>query len=279
MTMGVLALLAINNTENRIHGMPYASAGVLCPVILIVIYFGCLGSNLRHHAMQVQTDLKIGENLPTEEQLGRMTKATGNAMRANVVISCSSGFETRYGSGIILRMDNHKAYIMTNKHVIGDNRNSGINLVFYTGEKSDAKVEWSAPGTVDIAIISCPQVLTLDKYQQVKIAGTLLGPGEKVFAVGNPMGLSWTYTEGTISSLRKSQSGEHKVDLYQTQTPINSGNSGGGLYSVDGELVGVNTMTEDKSLAENLNFAIALPGIVQMMSAAEQGRILGKLEK
>ena len=276
MILGVFALVIINNTENRVYGFKAAGISVLAPAILIIILFVNLGSHLNRSSMQQQVDLKISENLPSEAQLQRMPAPAANAMRANVVIKCKNGIlgETRYGSGIVIRLNNHKAYILTNKHVIGEQKNAAINVLFYNGEQSKSSIEWSAPEGVDIAIIAC-QVLSLDKYQPIKTTETMFGPGEKVFAIGNPMELSWSYTEGTISGVRENTTGERSVELYQTQTPINSGNSGGGLYTTAGMLIGVNTLTEDKAKTEGLNFAFALPVVLQVLDKETRERLLG----
>ena len=76
--------------------------------------------------------------------------------------------------------------------------------------------------------------------------------------MGNPMEHGWTYTKGVISSVRERVVGSLRVKIYQTQTPINQGNSGGGLYDMKGRLVGINSWTLSKHIAENLNFAIAV---------------------
>ncbi|MGD0094083.1 MAG: trypsin-like peptidase domain-containing protein [Planctomycetota bacterium] len=277
LALGVVSMVFISNAANRLSGFPVASGGVIATVLLIIVYFVCLGSQLEGHALQFRTDLRISENQPTEEQLSKMPPAAAKAMRANVVIKCSGGFggQSRYGSGIITRLENHKAYILTNKHVIGDGKAGSIFIVFYSGEQSNAVVERSAPGDLDIAVLTC-QVLTMAKYEPLKLASTLLNAGEKVFAVGNPLGLPWTYTEGTISSLRKISAQPQDTDLYQTSTPINSGNSGGGLYTMDGVLIGVNTLTEDKSIAEALNFSIATTSILRFLDARERERFLGQ---
>jgi S1-C subfamily serine protease len=88
------------------------------------------------------------------------------------------------------------------------------------------------------------------------------------------MGLSWSYTEGIISGIRSSRGGERGIDIYQTQTPINTGNSGGGLYSMNGILMGINTWTQDKSVAEGLNFATTTTSLLRLLSEAERERLL-----
>jgi S1-C subfamily serine protease len=85
--------------------------------------------------------------------------------------------------------------------------------------------------------------------------------GDPVFAIGNPQGLGWTHTTGTISQYRLQNVGGHRLSVIQTQTAINPGNSGGGLYDNDGYLIGINTWTQDKRVSEGLSFAIALEAL------------------
>ncbi|HEY3319302.1 MAG TPA: trypsin-like peptidase domain-containing protein [Planctomycetota bacterium] len=276
MTFGVIALVAISNAENRISGFRLAVSSVCVTAVLCITYFICLGAHLQHSFMRHRADSRISETMPTDQDIGRMPPAAANAMRANVVIKYSAGFveATSYGSGVVTRLSDHTAYILTNKHVIGEGKSGAISVLFHNGEESKGKIHWCAPDA-DVAIVTC-QVLSLNKYQPIQIANELSAPGVKVFAVGNPMGLAWSYTEGAISGLRKTTAGNREMALYQTQTPINSGNSGGGLYTMDGILIGVNTMTEDKSVAEGLNFAIASTGILQLLDKDQRERCFGK---
>lgn len=271
---GVLALLFINNTDNRIYGFPLAGGSVLATVLLTVIFFACISTNLRRNHAQMQVDMKMAESMPSEEQLAAMSQPLRDAMRANVVIKCGSLTECRYGSGVVLKLQDNKAYLITNKHVLGGQK-SNIDVMFYNGEKSSATVDWSAPGDVDIAIIRC-RVFSLDKYKPIEVLESRVGPGEKVFAVGNPMGLSWSYSEGSISSVRTNNMGGKPVEMYQTQTPINSGNSGGGLYTTNGVLLGINTLTHDKSTAEGLSFALTTAGILELMTPEQKSTYIGK---
>jgi S1-C subfamily serine protease len=275
---GVLALVFIGNAENRIHGLPWAGAGTLGAVTVTVIYFACLGAQINRSGLQRETDLKLAENLPTDEQLERMSAPVRDAMRANVVVKSHSGFaETRYGSGVVVKLADRKALIVTNKHVIGD-ATKDIEILFYNGERSVAAVEWSAPEGVDLAVLGC-RAFSLDKYRPIATAENRVGPGEKVFAVGNPMGLAWSYAEGTISSLRSSRAGAKDVELYQTQTPINSGNSGGGLYTAAGVLIGINTLTHDKATSEGLSFAISSAFALELLTPEERARLFGTCVK
>ena len=270
---GVVSLIFISNTNNRISGLPWAGGSVLSAMVLIIVYFGSIGVAHSHSNQRHEVDMQLADNLPTEQQLDAMALAVRNAMRANLVIRAGGLGDSIYGSGVIVHVDDHQAFILTNKHVIGGSKDN-IRALFYNGERGNAKVEWEAPGSVDIAILSC-RVFSLDKYKHIEVLDEHVGPGEKVFAIGNPMALAWSYSEGTISSVRTSHADGGEVELYQTQTPINSGNSGGGLYTTAGVLVGINTMTHDKSTSEGLSFAITTAGILKLLKPADRERFFG----
>ncbi len=278
MISGVIALVFISNAENRLWGFRSAVASVVFSAMLTIGYFIFLGAAMKQGSMQQHVDAQIAETMPTEEQIAGMEPAKAAAMRANVAIQYTGSFGTvTYGSGVVTRLADHKAYILTNKHVIGGAKGGAISVLFHNGERSAATVAWHAEHA-DLAVIAC-QALALDKAPVIRIADILCGPGEKVFAIGNPMGLAWSYTEGAISGLRKIPADKKQIDLYQTQTPINSGNSGGGLYTMQGLLIGINTMTEDKSMTEGLNFAIASTGLLQLLDTRQREQFFGSVEQ
>lgn len=273
--IGVIALLRINNANNRISGVPLAAGAVVAPVILMLGYFAILSSHYSSTGRNMRLDFKLQESLPKESNLVRMPPVIANSTRANVVIRHGEAFTgMSMGSGVVMKVHDHRAYMITNKHVIGEAKSGSIKVMFYTGEESKADIEWTAPDGVDLAILSC-QVISFEKYKQIVIAENILPPGESVFAIGNPMGLFWTYTDGSISGLRTIDGGPHGVELYQTQTPINSGNSGGGLFTRKGELIGINTMTQDKQSAEGLSFAISTETLLKLLTPEQREKWLG----
>ena len=272
--LGVMAVLFINNPENRISGLGLAVGSTIGPVVLVLIYIIVLNSQFTREGHVAQMNYKMRENLPKEPDITLMPAPVANAMRANVVIHHSTTLgDQSMGSGVVLRYTNHTAVIITNKHVIGNAKDGEIKILFYTGEESSGKIEWTAPEGVDLALLSC-SVLTLEKYQSISCSTQYGAAGMGVFAVGNPMGLSWTYTEGALSGRRTIEGGPDGVDLYQTQTPINFGNSGGGLYTKTGTLIGINTMTQDKQKSEGLSFAICINMLEKLLKPEERAKWL-----
>jgi serine protease Do len=141
-----------------------------------------------------------------------------------------------------------------------------MEITFYNGEVSQGHLEWQAEQGIDLAIVSCA-LLANDKILPVQFYANLVGQAQPVFAVGNPMNLLWSYTEGVISSRRIQTYDGLEFSIYQTQTPINQGNSGGGLYNQKGQLIGVNTWTQNKAITEGLNFAISTNSIIALFKA------------
>ena len=92
--------------------------------------------------------------------------------------------------------------------------------------------------------------------------------GEDVLAVGHPKGFEFTVTKGIISSIRNERFSEYDIEpvkYIQTDTPINTGNSGGPLFYKN-KLIGMNTMGVDKNISEGLNFALHLDEIISFLN-------------
>ena len=155
--MSVIALVRINNPDNRISGLPlgrrlYGSAGGVDRHLLSA----SLSAQYTHSNQRMKIDFKLQESLPKEANLARMPPVIANATRANVVIRHGETLAgTSMGSGVVMKLNDHRAYLITNKHVIGDAKSGEIKVMFYTGEESKADIEWVAPEGVDLAILSC----------------------------------------------------------------------------------------------------------------------------
>lgn len=199
------------------------------------------------------------------------------AMRANVIVQTSAAVgRDSMGSGVVVSICDKLAYIVTNRHVVDPDYSestttvpedpSSIGRVFIsTLDRASlpAKIEWCAPGGIDLAIVSTSvQGDGIRKARWIPDASPKIG--DKVFAVGNPHGLGWTHSAGDISQIRVKRQDGYRVRVLQTTAAINPGNSGGGLYDERGQLIGVNTLTGDKRVAEGLGFSIALPTLLDL---------------
>jgi serine protease Do len=159
------------------------------------------------------------------------------------------------GSGFLI----HPAgYIVTNAHVVSGEYNINVTQ-FRRGATELEKVQFNK---VRIVAIDARLDLALLKIDD---AGTTLFPtvpmgdggsindGQTVFAIGSPLGLDRTVSQGIVSAHARPMDGQLYI---QTTTQINPGNSGGPLFNLRGEVVGVNNMKAMQVGIEGLNFAI-----------------------
>ena len=137
------------------------------------------------------------------------------------------------GTGVLF---DPNGYIITNNHVI--DRASTMEIMLPDKRMFKAKLI-GADSDLDIAVIKIDAknmpVVPLGDSSSLQV-------GDTVMAFGNPFGLNFTVTRGTVSALGRSQFNiEPLQDFIQTDAPINPGNSGGALVNVRGEVVGINT--------------------------------------
>mgnify|MGYP003663170405 FL=1 len=138
------------------------------------------------------------------------------------------------GSGVIINAD--KGYIVTNNHVINDA--DEIQITLKDGRQLEAKKIGSDEAS-DIALLQ----IEADDLVEVEVADSdSLRVGDFAVAIGSPFGLGQTVTSGIVSALGRSGLNiENYEDFIQTDAAINSGNSGGALINLRGELIGINT--------------------------------------
>jgi S1-C subfamily serine protease len=134
------------------------------------------------------------------------------------------------------------------------------------GETTPAREIWRAPDDLDLAILEVSLANT-EEIPTIPIRRRDLRYGDEVFAVGNPLEFRWSLTKGTISSVRDIRFGGKSVRIFQTQTPISPGNSGGGLYASDGTLVGINTWATTEAAGERMGFSISMEAVIDALSS------------
>jgi len=136
------------------------------------------------------------------------------------------------GSGFVISAD---GYIVTNNHVIEGA--DEIQVEFYSGETLDAKLV-GADEKTDIALL---KVESDEALPFVRFGDSdAIRVGDWVMAMGNPLGQGFSVSAGIVSARNRALSGSYD-DFIQTDAAINRGNSGGPLFNMDGEVVGVNT--------------------------------------
>jgi S1-C subfamily serine protease len=262
--LGSLALGAIRTSRQRgtvlaVIGVLGGLADVAGWVILLVVMLS--GNGPVYRTIDLSPDLAALDDL--EPRIAR-------AMRANVLIGSRPGlFGGTIGSGVIVKRKAGEALILTNRHVVDPNFSDRapepdgkvapdtLDVKFVDQSEQRGRVVWLAPGGIDLALVRAPCPTAKVRAARWK-PDERLRVGDAVFAIGNPHGLGWTHTQGTISQFRVQELGGRRIRYIQTQTQLNPGNSGGGLYDHDGYLIGIATWTQDKRVSEGLNFALAL---------------------
>src|SRR3984885_7227493 len=159
------------------------------------------------------------------EQFFRNHGQNGAAPRPHKSSSLGSGFVID-ASGIVI----------TNNHVVGDAND--IMVIFTDGRKLKAEVIGKDP-KVDVAVL---RVKSDKPLKIVKFGDSdKMRVGDGVMAVGNPFGLGETVTAGIVSARNRNIDSGPYDNFIQTDASINKGNSGGPLFNMDGEVIGINT--------------------------------------
>jgi len=192
---------------------------------------------------------------------------------ATTTVSSRGQINAGAGSGVIIHAD---GVIVTNNHVIDGvdtiyvrltNGNTYEAVLRGTDEENDIAILKITPQeTLTVARLGCSAALAL---------------GEEVIAIGNPLGeLGGTVTNGIISALEREVLIDNiTMTLLQTNAAINSGNSGGGLFNLAGELVGVVNAKYSASGVEGLGFAIPIDtAILSINALLEHGYMPGRAD-
>lgn len=270
------------------------SRGGIAIALAVTMVFSCgLGFGGGYFANKVNTSTSGNLNITKTSNSGTTTTASSTS-KANstseivkktadsvVEISTESvvtgSFAQQYvqqgaGSGVIISQD---GYILTNNHVI--NGANSVKVRLRDGTEYDATIIGSDSDN-DIALL--------------KVSATGLSPatfgdsnslavGDYVVAIGNPLGeLGGTVTDGIISALaRKVTIEDTQMTLLQTNAQVNPGNSGGGLFNANGELVGIVNAKQSATEVEGIAFAIPINNVLDILSdLKEYGYVTGKVD-
>ena len=205
------------------------------------------------------TEAAPGEPLDGEEQ-NNISVYKKNIPSVVNVTSRAMTFDFFYGlvpqegqgSGFVIDKEGH---ILTNYHVIADARQ--VEVTLHNRKKYKATVVGTDPPH-DLAVI---QIKAPDLVPAVLGDSRNLQVGQKVYAIGNPFGLSGTMTRGIVSSIRpvREPNGAMIDEAIQTDAAINPGNSGGPLMNWHGEVIGINTMIlSNANQSAGIGFAIPI---------------------
>ncbi len=269
-------------------GESFKKVSLLLGILFISFIAGMLGAglifktNIKEPSIAT-TSAVDGNEFTTgnEISVSKVAEAVGPSV---VSIITESQLQTMYGSvmqagagtGVIVSSD---GYVMTNKHVVGNAK--VVDVMLDSGKLyEEVKVVGSDPLN-DIAFLKIDQVsdlpvVTLGDSHTVRV-------GQQVIAIGNALGqYQNTVTTGILSGVGRpvtagdssGQNQENLVDLLQTDAAINSGNSGGPLVNLAGQVIGINTAIAAD--ANNIGFAIPINATKGILSEVLK---TGKVER
>lgn len=184
------------------------------------------------------------------------------------------------GSGVIYKKDGKTAYIVTNNHVVkGSN---ALQVILSNGKKVDADLVGTDEAT-DLAVlkINAANVTTVAQFGN----SNSIAAGQDVLAIGSPMGSEYanTVTKGIVSAKNrtlKAGTDGTLTSVIQTDSAINSGNSGGPLINMAGQVIGINSMKlssdNEGASIEGMGFAIPSNEVVSIINQLIKN---GKIER
>ena len=225
-----------------------------------------------------RVELPLDFKLPLKAKQGKelsLNELYQSCSPAVVGVSAYRDGESGYnwGSGLILSED---GLILTNTHLVNDTDHAVVTLV--NNEEYDALLV-GADITSDVAVLKIEAsglpVAVFGDSGQMQI-------GESVAAIGNPLGMEFrnTLTNGIISAIERGVSYNGRtMTLLQTNTAINEGNSGGALFNMYGQVVGVTNMKMMSSLSsiEGIGFAIPSATVQKVVDAlVRDGEVRGR---
>ena len=241
----------------RIHtGAIVALSSVLLVVLAVGVFAGWQFSRTGTTSGAMASIAPFVPGTSNDEQAVREA-VLAKVRPAIVEVNVTTDQGGAIGSGVII---DGRGYIVTNNHVVDGAQSMTVTL--YDGTNLQAQLVGTDPAD-DLAVI---QINPPSKGLTVAHIGdsSKLTVGQDVMAIGNPLGITQTVTNGIISALGRSvsegQGGATIPDAIQTDAAINPGNSGGALVDMQGNLIGIPTLTaidpEFNTPASGVGFAI-----------------------
>ncbi len=302
--------------KQKKQGSKYAKAiscSILCGIIIaaFVISSFAIGSKLSQTISTAQVATNAAKLTTTSSSADRDTVTTSgeeytvaeiaNACMSSVVAITNksvSEVQTMFGvyeyesegsgSGVIIAQSDTELLVVTNYHVV----EGCDSLTVCFNDSEDAVYTAQVKGydeTNDLAVVSL-DITTIDEEVLNSISVATIGDssalevGDGVVAIGNALGLGQSVTTGIISALdREVTIDSVTMTLLQTDAAINAGNSGGALFNMKGELIGINTAkfssdsTSSSASIDNMGFAIpmatAMPIIEELMTQETRSKL------
>ncbi len=264
----------IDNEEKNSNNSFFKSKIFLSIIMFLLgalIMYGLIMASNKGLLIQKVTSENI--KTTTVEEESDLKTAINNVYEATVYINVSSRIGSSSGSGFIYKKDDDYGYILTNYHVIKDGTKYLVTLTDNTEVEATLI---SGDEYYDIAILK----IDADKVKKVATLGNSsnLELGDTVFTVGAPFGKEYmgTITKGIVSGVNRmlssEGSGSYLTEVIQTDASINSGNSGGPICNIKGEVVGITSSKLMGNGIEGMGFAIPINSIIPIIDSIENGK-------
>lgn len=223
----------------------------MIPVLRRHVISGCVLLGLSLASAQPQKELSVVD----------IVKRSSDSV-VQIVTSDSLGKEMALGSGFIVSSDGR---VVTNYHVINGAHSAVVQLSNGAFFPVDGVLAEDAERDLAVLKVSGKGLpfLTLGDAHQAQV-------GEHVVAIGSPLGLQNTVSDGIVSAIRE----ENGHQWIQTTAPVSHGNSGGPLMNSSGVVIGVITWGVDLQQGQNLNFAASVAEVRRLLTQLHDARPL-----
>jgi len=207
---------------------------------------------------------------------GSLAASVEKTFNSVVMVKTFSGTKAKgSGSGFIYKIEGDYAYILTNHHVVsGGSKWSVI-------DSKDTEIEGNVLGSDEYLDLAVIKVKKTSVMEVVNISSSEVHLGDTVFTIGAPVGYEYrgTVTNGIVSGLNRlvevaiknSIQNDYVVEVIQTNTAVNPGNSGGPLFNSNGEVIGIISMKLVENSIEGMGFAIPIDYATNHIEKLEKG--------
>ncbi|NOJ71943.1 S1C family serine protease [Paenibacillus alvei] len=247
-------------------------SSVVSALSAVIVYSWIVGSGTSPQPVAVNTAGTVDPYdriVSVADKVGPAVVSIVNEQKRLAAPETEDEKDTNLGSGVIIKRDDGKAFILTNEHVVqGADK---LEVVLSNGQRKNAELV-GKDRVMDVAVLRIDDagvttVAEIGDSRQLRL-------GETVVAIGNPLGLGGSLTAGIVSYTKRlipvslNQDGVYDWEqmVIQTDAAINEGNSGGALVNLQGQVIGINTMKIATTGVEGLGFAIPTNEVMSIVN-------------
>ena len=264
-----------NKSKSGIYILLISILSVLVIILLTILIF-----NKPSLKNVITTNRKTNETVVSKKTIeeesdlkNAISKVYNSVVYIQVEVMSRMGTQAASGSGFVYKKDSKFAYILTNNHVIEDANK--IVVTYIDGSEAEAEVvgkdEFSDVAVLKVKADTVLAVAELGSSDEAEI-------GDTVFTVGAPLGKEYmgTITKGIVSGINRKvkvtlNNGSYLMETIQTDATINSGNSGGPLCNISGQVIGITSSKLVGEGVEGMGFSIPIDTVNAIIDKLENG--------